>query len=86
MSIKPTQVPELSGSHNRYSLVIAVAKIARRISEEASRKEEILTEKPVDLAVRKMVDNRYVITPIEVSDDSIDTRYSGESAVYRKDE
>ena len=65
MSIKPTQVPVVSGDQNRYSLVIAVAKLAREISEEASKKEEILVEKPVDLAVRNMIDKRYCITPIE---------------------
>lgn len=65
MSIKPTQVPTVSGDQNRYSLVIAVAKLARQISEEASKKEEILIEKPVDLAVRAMIQKRYSITPVE---------------------
>ena len=65
MAIKPTQVPDVSGDQNRYSLVIAVAKLARQISEDASKREEILIEKPVDLAVRNMIDTRYRITPIE---------------------
>lgn len=65
MAIKPTQVPVVSGDQNRYSLVIAVAKLARQISEDASKREEILVEKPVDLAVRNMIDTRYCITPIE---------------------
>jgi len=80
MAIKPTQVPEVSGDQNRYSLVIAVAKLARQISEEASKKEEILIEKPVDLAVQNMIEKRYSITPIEDQEEVIETKeYIGET-------
>lgn len=46
---------------NQYSLVIAVAKRARQISEEAEQEGMKLTDKPVDLAVQDFVEDKYVI-------------------------
>ena len=40
-----------------YSLVIAVAKRAREIVEEAAEEERILVEKPVKLAVMEFANN-----------------------------
>ncbi|MBQ6380128.1 MAG: DNA-directed RNA polymerase subunit omega [Clostridia bacterium] len=39
----------------RYSLVIATAKRAREISNEALEKGEIITEKPVSLALDEFI-------------------------------
>ncbi|MBR0415423.1 MAG: DNA-directed RNA polymerase subunit omega [Clostridia bacterium] len=39
----------------RYSLVIATAKRAREISDEALEKGEIITEKPVSLALEEFI-------------------------------
>ena len=39
----------------RYSLVIATAKRAREISDEALEKGEIITEKPVSLALDEFI-------------------------------
>ena len=39
----------------RYSLVIATAKRAREISDEALEKGEIITEKPVSLALEEFM-------------------------------
>lgn len=39
---------------NRYRLVMDVAKMAREISGEAERNEEILIEKPVSIAIDKL--------------------------------
>ncbi len=61
MDLKPTRIPKVTGDQSRYSLVIAVAKHAREISEEAAKKEEILIEKPVDLAVQDMIQHPYRI-------------------------
>lgn len=48
--------------HNsHYSLVIAVAKRARDITEVAEANGEIVVEKPVDLAVRDFVAGKYKI-------------------------
>lgn len=52
---------------NQYSLVIAVAKRARQISEEAEAEGAKLVEKPVDLAVQDFVQDRYrIIEPEEI--------------------
>lgn len=54
---------------SRYSLVSATAKLAREISDEASEEGEILTEKPVSLALEKLLDGEYTIEePIEIRD------------------
>lgn len=49
------------GRVSRYSLVTATAKLARKISEDAERDGEILTDKPVSLALDKLLDGDYVI-------------------------
>lgn len=45
----------------RYSLVIAAAKRAREISDEALEKDEIITEKPVSLALDEFIQGQRVI-------------------------
>ncbi|MBR5112803.1 MAG: DNA-directed RNA polymerase subunit omega [Clostridia bacterium] len=61
--------PDLSGvlqNHlSRYSLVTATAKRAREIAEEANEDGEILTEKPVSLALDEILDGEYVIVEPE---------------------
>ena len=39
---------------NRYRLVIDVAHTARKISQDAQDREEIITEKPVSIAIGKL--------------------------------
>lgn len=46
---------------NQYSLVIAVAKRARQITEKAELEGQKLTDKPVDLAVQDFVQDKYSI-------------------------
>ncbi len=41
-------------SESRYKLVLDVAKKARKIANEANENEEIITEKPVTLAMNEM--------------------------------
>ena len=45
----------------RYSLVIATAKRAREISDEALEKGDIITEKPVTLALDEFIQGQRVI-------------------------
>ena len=66
--LKPSENPVLSGNQNRYSLVIAVAKRAREIAEEAENQGTILVEKPVDLAVQEFMDHKFRIIPPEEND------------------
>ena len=61
----------LSADQSRYSLVIAVAKRAREISNEAESKGEILIEKPVNLAVADLADHKYkIISPKDDDDEA----------------
>lgn len=46
---------------SRYSLVLATAKRAREIAEEAEQKGEIIVEKPVTLAVNEFIDGKFII-------------------------
>ncbi len=52
---------------SRYSLVTAVAKRAREISADAQENGEILTEKPVSLALDEIITGKYeVVEPEEI--------------------
>ena len=46
---------------SRYSLVTATAKRAREIAETAEENKEIMTEKPVSVALEEILDGKYVI-------------------------
>jgi len=46
---------------NRYSFVIAVAKRARAIAEKAEANGEILTEKPVKIAINEFYSGKLVM-------------------------
>ena len=54
---------------SRYSLVIATAKRAREISEQAEENHEIMTEKPVSIAISEIMEGKYVVVePEEIRD------------------
>ncbi len=61
--------PDLSGvlkNHtSRYSLVIATAKRARAISDEAVEQKESLIEKPVSIALNEFINGDYVLVEPE---------------------
>jgi len=59
-------IPELLKSgQSYYSLVIAVAKRAREIAENADVNKEILLEKPVKLAVEDFAKGKYKLIESE---------------------
>ena len=59
----------LKGKTSRYSLVIATAKRARKIAEEAEENNEIIVEKPVTLALDEFLEGKYeIIEPEEIRD------------------
>ena len=59
----------LKGKTSRYSLVIATAKRARIIAEEAEEKNEIIVEKPVTLALDEFLEGKYeIIEPEAIRD------------------
>lgn len=52
---------------SRYSLVTAVAKRAREISADAQENSEILTEKPVSIALDEIISGKFeVVEPEEI--------------------
>lgn len=59
--IKPIADLILTPDQSRYSLVVAIAKRARQITEEAEKNRVVLEEKPVELAVREYMDHKFVM-------------------------
>ena len=61
--------PMLKGGISRYSLCVAVAKLSRELNDEAielKEKEKIITEeKPVSMAVDKILSGEYEIKESE---------------------
>lgn len=68
--LKPSDDSVFGPQQSRYSLVVAVAKRAREISNYAEAHGDILIEKPVDLAVQDLVNNKYrIVEPKQSTDD-----------------
>ncbi len=65
---RPSATEMLKNNESYYSLVVGVAKRARQIAEEAEEKGELLSEKPVQLAVEEFSQGRYKI--VEETDSS----------------
>lgn len=59
--LKPSENMIKTPHRSYYSLVIAVAKRARQITEQAEFEGTIITEKPVDLAVHDFLDDKFTI-------------------------
>ena len=59
--LKPTDIEKLKGNESLYAVVIAVAKRAREIAEDAENNNVILTEKPVSLAITDFTEGDYKI-------------------------
>ena len=64
--LRPATSDLLGPNDNRYSLVIATAKIARQLSEEAQEKKIPLEDKPVSLAVDLISKDKYKISPPDI--------------------
>jgi len=57
--LKPSDIEQLKGDNSRYAMVVAVAKRARDIADEAIEKGEIIIEKPVSLAIEDFKNGEY---------------------------
>ncbi len=63
----------LKGNVSRYSLVTATAKLAREISDQALEDGEIMTEKPVSVALDELIEGKYrIVEPTEEAKDDED--------------
>ena len=58
----------LSGKKSRYSLVIGIAKRAWEIASNAEQNGNILTEKPVNLAINDFKEHKYELFEPQVND------------------
>lgn len=65
MMLKPAVSDILKKDQSYYSLVVAVAKRAREITEEAEQEKKILVEKPVKIAVEEFADGEYKLVESE---------------------
>ena len=62
--LRPTDIENLKGNNSRYAVVVGVAKRARDIAIEAENRGEVLTEKPVSLAIGDLSKGEYrIIVP-----------------------
>ncbi len=57
--LRPAVVQILKNNESYYSLVIAVAKRARQISDTAQEEKTVLNEKPVKMAVDEFASGEY---------------------------
>lgn len=65
--LNPNLKEILKDKTSRYSLVIAVAKRAREISEDTDMAEKIGTEKPVTYALDELIDGKLqIVEPEEI--------------------
>ena len=67
--LRPTDIEQIKGENSRYAVVIAVAKRARQIADEAEEKNIIITEKPVSLAINDFRSGEYKILPVKDEED-----------------
>ncbi len=67
--LKPSANIITTPHQSYYSLVIAVAKRAREIAEEAENEGKILTDKPVDLAVQDFANDKFLIIEPDPSEE-----------------
>ncbi len=68
MMKRPSVSDMLENKTTRYSLVIAVAKRAREISAEVKKKEIVLDEKPVLLAIEEFRKHKYNILEPDINE------------------
>lgn len=68
MMKRPSVSDMLENKTTRYSLVIAVAKRAREISAEVKKKEIVLDEKPVLLAIEEFKKHKYNILEPDINE------------------
>lgn len=59
--LKPSTDERMMGTTGNYGFVVGVAKRARQLTEKIEEKGEIVTEKPVSMAVEEYFDGELTI-------------------------
>lgn len=67
--LNPRDSYELNQINSPYANVVAIAKRARQISEDAEKNHEIMSEKPLKLAIEEFVEDKYRVDEIVTEDD-----------------
>ncbi|MBR3610474.1 MAG: DNA-directed RNA polymerase subunit omega [Oscillospiraceae bacterium] len=67
--LNPNDTYNLNQLNSPYANVIAIAKRARQISEEAEENHEIISEKPLKLAIAEFIGDKYRVNKINVEED-----------------
>ncbi|MFU0833092.1 MAG: DNA-directed RNA polymerase subunit omega [Oscillospiraceae bacterium] len=67
--IKPIADLILTPDQSRYSLVVAIAKRARQITEESDKERKILEEKPVEIAVQEFINHEFSMVEAKPQND-----------------
>lgn len=67
--LNPRDSYELNQINSPYANVVAIAKRARQISEDAEKNHEIMAEKPLKLAIEEFVDKKYRVDDIVTEED-----------------
>lgn len=65
--LRPAMNDILKPGQSYYSFVLAVAKRARDLAQDVMDRGEVLSEKPVDLAVNDFADGKYTFIETEES-------------------
>ncbi|MBE6788571.1 MAG: DNA-directed RNA polymerase subunit omega [Ruminococcaceae bacterium] len=65
--LRPAMNDILKKGQSYYSFVLAIAKRARDISQDAIDSGNLLDQKPVDLAVNEFYDGKYELVETEAS-------------------
>ena len=69
--LKPDVHDVAASAENRYAMVIATAKRARIIAQDAIAEKEILIEKPVSLAVQEFTEGKFrIVSPVAPGDEA----------------
>ncbi len=63
--LRPAMNDIIKPGQSYYSFVLAVAKRARQLAEDAIEKGEVLSEKTVDLAVNDLAEGKYTFHEAE---------------------
>ncbi len=71
--LKPSDIEQLKGENSRYAMVVAVAKRARDIADQAIEQGEIIIEKPVSLAIEDFKSGEYKVFAHQAEDDVVAT-------------
>ena len=67
--LNPNDTYDLNQLNSPYANVVAIAKRARLISEEAEANHEIITEKPLKIAIAEFIDDKYRVNKVNVEED-----------------